>query len=188
MICIACVTAPCWPLAWLAPSAAQTGGAATGRSAAGFRAPAHHHSPKQDRPGRRRSRHRHSRGSAAVSQGAARSLDRTHRHHRRAVVSPPIGWRVVTAALMPNRAVARLVQMRAAGGGYDAAAFAGHSLRVGFLTAAAAAAAVRSGTNMFKCAKCRGTKNPWRCSPTMSVTPTYSATMRGGVTVTTLMR
>lgn len=51
----------------------------------------------------------------------------------------------VTAAPMSDRAIARLVQARAAAAGYDAAAFAGHSLRAGFLTAAA-----RTGASVFK--------------------------------------
>jgi hypothetical protein len=51
----------------------------------------------------------------------------------------------VTAAPMSDRAVARLVQARAAAAGYDQAAFAGHSLRAGFLTAAA-----RTGASVFK--------------------------------------
>ncbi len=52
---------------------------------------------------------------------------------------------MVTTAPMSDRAVARLVQARAAAAGYDAAAFAGHSLRAGFLTAAA-----RAGASVFK--------------------------------------
>ena len=51
----------------------------------------------------------------------------------------------VTAAPMSDRGVARLVQARAAAAGYDPADFAGHSLRAGFLTAAA-----RSGASVFK--------------------------------------
>ena len=50
-----------------------------------------------------------------------------------------------TAAPMSDRAIARLVQARAAAAGYDAVAFAGHSLRAGFLTAAA-----RTGASVFK--------------------------------------
>ncbi len=46
---------------------------------------------------------------------------------------------------MSDRAVARLVQARVAQAGYAAADFAGHSLRAGFLTAAA-----RSGASVFK--------------------------------------
>src|SRR3954454_10597333 len=42
---------------------------------------------------------------------------------------------------MSDRAVARLVRRRAAAAGYAKAAFAGHSLRSGFLTAAARAGA-----------------------------------------------
>jgi integrase len=51
----------------------------------------------------------------------------------------------VTAAPMSDRAIARLVQARAGAAGYDAGAFAGHSLRAGFLTAAA-----RTGASVFK--------------------------------------
>lgn len=46
---------------------------------------------------------------------------------------------------MSDRAVARLVQARVLAAGYDPAGFAGHSLRSGFLTAAA-----RSGASIFK--------------------------------------
>lgn len=52
---------------------------------------------------------------------------------------------VVTPCPMSDRAVARLVQARAAAAGYDPENFAGHSLRAGFLTAAA-----RSGASVFK--------------------------------------
>jgi len=52
---------------------------------------------------------------------------------------------LVTPAPMSDRSIARLVQARAADAGYGAADFAGHSLRAGFLTAAA-----RSGASMFK--------------------------------------
>ena len=52
---------------------------------------------------------------------------------------------LVTADPMSDRAIARLVQARAAAAGYAAADFAGHSLRAGFLTAAA-----RSGASVFK--------------------------------------
>jgi len=51
----------------------------------------------------------------------------------------------VTPSPMSDRAVARLVQRRAAAAGYDPSDFAGHSLRAGFLTAAA-----RSGASVFK--------------------------------------
>ena len=53
----------------------------------------------------------------------------------------------VTASPSPmsDRAVARLVQARVCAAGYDPAGFAGHSLRAGFLTAAA-----RSGASIFK--------------------------------------
>ncbi len=46
-----------------------------------------------------------------------------------------------TAEPMSDRAVARVVQARVAAAGLDAATFGGHSLRVGFVTAAAAAGA-----------------------------------------------
>jgi integrase len=55
------------------------------------------------------------------------------------------GSGVVTACPMSDRAVARLVQARAAAAGYAGENFAGHSLRAGFLTAAA-----RSGASVFK--------------------------------------
>jgi len=51
----------------------------------------------------------------------------------------------LTAEAMSDRAIARLVQARAVAAGYGAADFAGHSLRAGFLTAAA-----RSGASVFK--------------------------------------
>ena len=51
----------------------------------------------------------------------------------------------VTASPMSDRAIARLVQARVTAAGYPAADFAGHSLRAGFLTAAA-----RSGASVFK--------------------------------------
>ncbi len=50
-----------------------------------------------------------------------------------------------TASPMSDRAVARLVQLRVAQAGYVATDFAEHSLRAGFLTAAA-----RSGASVFK--------------------------------------
>ncbi|MGI4953303.1 MAG: site-specific integrase [Janthinobacterium lividum] len=61
---------------------------------------------------------------------------------RRLVPGPAGG---ATASPMSDRAVARLVQLRVAQAGYVAADFAGHSLRAGFLTAAA-----RSGASVFK--------------------------------------
>ncbi|WP_207461264.1 site-specific integrase [Azospirillum sp. SYSU D00513] len=51
----------------------------------------------------------------------------------------------VTADPMSDRAVARVVKARAEAAGYDPADFAGHSLRAGFLTAAA-----RAGASIFK--------------------------------------
>ena len=61
----------------------------------------------------------------------------------RRLAAGPAG--VVTVSPMSNRAVARLVQLRVAQAGYVAAEFAGHSLRAGFLTAAA-----RAGASVFK--------------------------------------
>jgi len=52
---------------------------------------------------------------------------------------------VATASAMSDRAVARLMQARVVAAGYAAADYAGHSLRAGFLTAAA-----RSGASVFK--------------------------------------
>ncbi len=51
----------------------------------------------------------------------------------------------LTAAPMSDRAIARLVQGRAAAAGYDPRDFAGHSLRAGFLTEGAA-----QGATIFK--------------------------------------
>lgn len=51
----------------------------------------------------------------------------------------------LTPAPMSDRAIARLVQQHAAAAGYDPAAFAGHSLRAGFLTEGAA-----QGATIFK--------------------------------------
>lgn len=51
----------------------------------------------------------------------------------------------VSADPMSDRAIARLVQARAGAAGYPAADFGGHSLRAGFLTAAA-----RAGASVFK--------------------------------------
>ncbi len=61
---------------------------------------------------------------------------------RRLVPGPAGG---ATASPMSDRAVARLVQARVTAAGYAAKDFAGHSLRAGFLTAAA-----RSGASVFK--------------------------------------
>ena len=55
------------------------------------------------------------------------------------------GQATVSLWPMSDRAVARLVQARVLAAGYDPARFAGHSLRSGFLTAAA-----RSGASIFK--------------------------------------
>ncbi len=61
----------------------------------------------------------------------------------RRLTAGPAG--VVTPSPMSDRAVARLVQVRVAQAGYVAGDFAGHSLRAGFLTAAA-----RAGASVFK--------------------------------------
>ena len=61
----------------------------------------------------------------------------------RRLVSGPAGG--ATASPMSDRAVAWLMQVRVTQAGYVAADFAGHSLRAGFLTAAA-----RSGASVFK--------------------------------------
>ena len=63
----------------------------------------------------------------------------------RRLVRSRTGALAVSAAPMSDRAVARLVQARAVAAGYPGADFAGHSLRAGFLTAAA-----RSGASVFK--------------------------------------
>ncbi|MGI4941873.1 MAG: hypothetical protein ACRYHQ_15150, partial [Janthinobacterium lividum] len=52
---------------------------------------------------------------------------------------------LATPVPMSDRAVARVVQARAAAAGYDPARFAGHSLRAGFITAGA-----RAGASVFK--------------------------------------
>ena len=52
---------------------------------------------------------------------------------------------LATPAPMSDRAVARVVQARAAAAGYDPARFAGHSLRAGFITAGA-----QAGASVFK--------------------------------------
>jgi hypothetical protein len=77
----------------------------------------------------------------------------------------------VTAEPMSDRAVARVVQQRVAAAGLDPAAYAGHSLRAGFLTAAARAGAsifdMQAGTNGrgFPYAFCdkAGTSRGFRC-------------------------
>lgn len=51
----------------------------------------------------------------------------------------------LTPAAMSDRAIARLIQQRAAAAGYDPTQFAGHSLRAGFLTEGAA-----QGATIFK--------------------------------------
>ena len=63
----------------------------------------------------------------------------------RRLIRGKAGEATVSAAAMSDRAVARLVQARVFAAGYDPASFAGHSLRSGFLTAAA-----RSGASIFK--------------------------------------
>ncbi len=52
---------------------------------------------------------------------------------------------LATLASMSDRAVARVVQARAAAAGYDPARFTGHSLRAGFITAG-----TRAGASVFK--------------------------------------
>ncbi len=116
-----------------------------GRPRARARRAAAHHPPRQDRPGRRRGHHRHPRRPPAPTQGAARGLARPGRDRGRLPVPAADRGRAVTPDPMSDRAVARLVQARAAAAGYAAADFAGHSLRAGFLTAAA-----RSGASVFK--------------------------------------
>lgn len=63
----------------------------------------------------------------------------------RRLVRGKAGEATVSASPMSDRAVARLVQARVLAAGYNPASFAGHSLRSGFLTAAA-----RSGASIFK--------------------------------------
>jgi site-specific recombinase XerD len=55
------------------------------------------------------------------------------------------GGRRVRDARLSDHAVARIVQARAAAAGLDPARYAGHSLRAGFVTAAA-----RSGADIWK--------------------------------------
>ena len=63
----------------------------------------------------------------------------------RRLIRGKAGEATVSASPMSDRAVARLVQARVLTAGYDPLSFAGHSLRSGFLTAAA-----RSGASIFK--------------------------------------
>lgn len=63
----------------------------------------------------------------------------------RRLIRSQAGAATVSASPMSDRAVARLVQARVLAAGYDPVGFAGHSLRAGFLTAAA-----RSGASIFK--------------------------------------
>ena len=63
----------------------------------------------------------------------------------RRLIRGKAGEATVSASPMSDRAIARLVQARVLAAGYDPAGFAGHSLRAGFLTAAA-----RSGASIFK--------------------------------------
>ena len=63
----------------------------------------------------------------------------------RRLVRGKAGDATMSASPMSDRAVARLVQARVLAAGYDPTSFAGHSLRSGFLTAAA-----RSGASIFK--------------------------------------
>ena len=55
------------------------------------------------------------------------------------------GGKRVRAARLADHAVARIVQARALGAGLDPARYAGHSLRAGFVTAAA-----RAGSDVWK--------------------------------------
>lgn len=63
----------------------------------------------------------------------------------RRLIRGKAGDAAVSPSPMSDRAVARLVQGRAVAAGYLGSDFAGHSLRAGFLTAAA-----RSGASVFK--------------------------------------
>lgn len=76
---------------------------------------------------------------------------------------------VVTPLPMSDRAVARLVQRRAEAAGYAGDAFAGHSLRAGFLTAAA-----RAGASVFKMREVSRHKS--MCSPITSAMQSSSGT------------
>ena len=63
----------------------------------------------------------------------------------RRLIRGKAGEATVSVSPMSDRAIARLVQARVLAAGYDPLDFAGHSLRSGFLTAAA-----RSGASIFK--------------------------------------
>jgi len=63
----------------------------------------------------------------------------------RGLIRGKAGEATVSALPMSDRAIARLVQARVLATGYNPAGFAGHSLRAGFLTAAA-----RSDASIFK--------------------------------------
>ncbi len=63
----------------------------------------------------------------------------------RRLIRGKAGGATASASVMSDRAVARVVQARVLAAGYDPADFAGHSLRSGFLTAAA-----RAGASIFK--------------------------------------
>ena len=75
-------------------------------------------------------------------------MNRLGRPDRGPAVPPADAWKSWGGAPLPmsDRAVARLVQARAAAAGHDSADYGGHSLRAEFLTAAAR-------TGMFKMCK-----------------------------------
>ncbi len=76
----------------------------------------------------------------------------------------------VRDARLSGHAVARIVQARALAAGLDPTRFAGHSLRAGFVTAAA-----RAGADLWKSSRSAGT-NPCRCCPAPSATSACSTT------------
>ncbi len=76
----------------------------------------------------------------------------------------------VRDARLSDHAVARIIQIRAAAAGLDPARYAGHSLRAGFVTAAA-----RAGADIWKSSKSAAT-NRCRCSPATSATLDCSTT------------
>ena len=86
-------------------------------------------------------------GTPDPSRRAGGGLAQRRRHRRRTRSSA--GCRRTATRCSPrrmsDRAVARVVQRRVAAAGYDPVAFAGHSLRAGFLTSAA-----RAGASIFK--------------------------------------
>jgi len=83
--------------------------------------------------------------AASIAEGPLfRPLWKGGPHPRLAGASPAGGGRVRDARLS-GHAVARIVQARAAAAGLDPARYAGHSLRAGFVTAAA-----RAGADVWK--------------------------------------